>query len=372
MKPDEQMALELQAQGLTRKQIAEQMDLTERQVKRLLERARAWLRSPQGQRDAIRNAGLDSSTARHGWRKVKNEDGSSDSVFWKAEHNDAGDSDLIERVADAFKDIPAYEPRSADMVASDLLSLYVLTDAHIGQYSWGEETGGQDYDLYHAERDIEDAFTAVTSWIPDGGEALLILNGDTLHADSQDNMTPKSKNVLDVDGRQFKVLDTAIRSISWVVEHLLDKHQTVKVRVQRGNHDVNAHHILTFALAERYRDASRVSVVKDPNELFTHRHGKTLIAAEHGDRTKADNFVHKVADTCLYWTAAPFRYGFSGHVHKYQVARIGGMLWHSMDAFCPPDSFGSRFTGQRNQTAMVFCKERGLILTANDPILRGE
>jgi len=101
------------------------------------------------------------------------------------------------------------------------------------------------------------------------------------------------------------------------------------------------------------------------------RHGAVCIAAEHGDRAKADTFVHKVADVCPYWSDTPFRYGFSGHVHKHQVSRIGGMLWHSLDAFCAPDSYGSRFPGRRMQSAMVFCKVRGLILTANDPILRG-
>lgn len=371
MKQDEKQAMDLQAQGMTRAQIADVMGKSVRQVKSLLERARAWQRASSGQRAAILSSGLDITSARHGWRKVKNADGSSDSVFWKAE-SAVDDAELIERVADAFRDIPAYKPRPVEMVASDLLTLYVLTDAHIGQYSWGDETGGQDYDLHHAERDICDAFTAVTSLVPDGGEALLILNGDTLHADSQDNMTPSSKNILDVDGRQFKVLDTAIRSIAWVIEHLLDKHQKVKVRVQRGNHDENAHHILTFALSERYRNAGRVIVVKDPNELFMVRHGSVLIAAEHGDRAKAENFVHKVADVCPYWSETHFRYGFTGHVHRHQVARIGGMLWHSLDAFCPSDSYGYRFSGRRNQTAMVFSKDRGLILTANDPIERGE
>lgn len=364
MTPEQKRVYDAVQSGLTLRKAATTLAISYECAKSRYKRAKKWLEADPSARAASEAVG--SNMIPHSaWHKKNGV-----SVYYKYPQSDESES-VIDRVAEAFKNIPAYQDRDSSFEVSELLSLYVLTDAHIGQYSWEKETGGQAYDVDLAERDITDAFTAVTKLVPSGGDAVLLLNGDTLHADSQENMTPASKHVLDVDGRQFKVLDAAIRAIAWVVEHLLDKHERVKVRVQRGNHDVNAHHILTFALSERYRDTGRVTVVKDPNELFMIRHGSVCIAAEHGDRAKAEQFVHKVADVCPYWSDAPFRYGFSGHVHRMQVSRIGGMLWHSLDAFCPSDSYGSRFPGRRMQTAMVFCKDRGLILTANDPIIRG-
>lgn len=348
--------------GLTVRQAANALDISYEAAKSRYRRAKKWIEADPSAQVAATAAGANRLPKSY-WVTPRGV-----SAYFGPEEK--SDDDFIEDVKSAFNGIPAYVERPSDFTMSELLSLYILTDAHIGMYAWEKETGGQSYDVDLAERDICDSFTAVTSLIPSGGEAVLILNGDTLHADNSDNQTPASKHILDVDGRQFKILDAAIRSIAWVIEHLLTKHEKVKVRVSRGNHDQNAHHILTFALAERYRDTGRVTVVKDPNELFMIRHGSVLIASEHGDRAKAETFVHKVADVCPYWSDAPFRYGFSGHVHKHQVSRIGGMLWHSLDAFCPVDSYSSRFPGRRNQSAMVFCKERGLILTANDPIIR--
>lgn len=362
MTPDQKRVYDGVQSGRTVRQMADVLCISFECAKSRYKRAKKWMEADPSAQSAASAAGANRLPKSY-WVTPRGV-----SAFFGPEEK--SDEDVIEQVKEAFIGIPAYVSIESEFEASELLSLYVLTDAHIGMYAWEKETGGQAYDVDLAERDICDSFSAVTKLIPSGGDALLLLNGDTLHADNQDNMTPASKHILDVDGRQFKVLDCAIRSIAWIVEHLLEKHERVKVRVQRGNHDQNAHHILTFAMSERYRDTSRVLVVKDPNELFMIRHGAVLIAAEHGDRAKADTFVHKVADVCPYWSDAPFRYGFSGHVHKMQVSRIGGMLWHSLDAFCPSDSYGSRFPGRRMQTAMVFCKDRGLILTANDPILR--
>lgn len=364
MTPEQKRVYDAVQSGLTLRQAAKTLCISYDTARGRYRRAQKWVDADPSAQIAATAAGA--NVVPHSYWIKK--DGVS--AYFKTPQQADEQESLIERVAEAFKHIPAYVERPSDFTMSELLSLYILTDAHIGMYAWEKETGGQSYDVDLAERDICDSFTAVTSLVPSGGEAVLILNGDTLHADNSDNQTPASKHILDVDGRQFKILDAAIRSIAWVIEHLLTKHEKVKVRVSRGNHDQNAHHILTFALAERYRDTGRVTVVKDPNELFMIRHGSVLIASEHGDRAKAETFVHKVADVCPYWSDAPFRYGFSGHVHKHQVSRIGGMLWHSLDAFCPVDSYSSRFPGRRNQSAMVFCKERGLILTANDPIIR--
>lgn len=370
MQIEQQEALRLRESGLSRPAIAAKMNKTERQVKSLLERARQYLNASEGQRQAVANAGLDLSSAKHGWRKVKNADGSSDSVFWKAEVE--GRDEWLSTVVDAFKDIPVFTPAATTFVDNDLCTVYPLFDSHLGMHAWGDETGGDDYDLKLAERDIQSSFARLSKLTPIGGDAVLILGGDTLHADDGKNETPKSKHHLDVDGRHHKVLQTAVRSIAWAIEHLAYHHQRVFVRVLAGNHDPASHLVLKFALAERYRDVPRIVVDMSPMDLFMHRHGKCLIAAHHGDKSPPERLAMMLADVCKDWSQTTERVILTGHIHHMSSKDFPGIQWRSMRAFCPPDAYGAGFGPRRELRAIVFDAKRGIVIEARDGIGRGE
>lgn len=371
MKPDEKKALDLQAQGMTRAQIADVMGKTVRQVKSLLERARAWQRAPQGQKDAIRNAGLDTYTARHGWRKVKNADGSSDSVFWKSE-SAVDDNDLIERVADAFRDVQAYIPTDADFTANDLLTVYPLYDLHVGMLAWSKETGGQDYDLELFRSDLMQAIDTVSQRSPASEQALVIFGGDTLHVDDYSNETPASRHKMDADGRFEKMTDVAIESMTHAIESLLQRHAKVSVVVLVGNHDQSSHIILKAALKQRYRNSSRIEFMPSYRDVFWMKHGKTLIFAHHGDKMKPERLAMIVADQCPYWSDTRYRVALTGHLHSLKVQDFPGVTHYTLRAFAPADAYGASFGGVRGITAMTFSEQTGLTVTAHDPIERGE
>lgn len=364
MSPDQKEALELRESGLSRVQIAQRMGRSVRQVKSLLEKARRWRDADPAAVGAATAAG--SNSLPHSfWKKTDDY-----SVYYKVPQEDS-QADLIDRVSEAFKDIPAYEAVPVDAVASDLLTVYPLMDAHFGMYAWSDETGGDDYDLDHAENDVKSAFGSLDLLTPRSGSALLILGGDTLHANDSRNETPKSKHKLDVDGRNFKVIDTAIRCISWIIEHLAYRHDKVTVRVLAGNHDPDAHHILTFALAERYRDISRIVIDKSPMDLLMFRHGTCLIAAHHGDKSPPQRLAMMIADVCSYWSEVRHRHILTGHIHHESAKDFPGIKWESLRAFCPPDAYGSGFAPRRALQAMVFSETKGRILVAHDPIERG-
>lgn len=349
--------LAMREQGLTRLQIAMRTGRTERQVKSALERAR---RDPAVAK-AMASIGTDMVPAAI-WDKTD----PSRSILLKPAV--VGEQDLIGKLAEAFENIPAYEPVAVDLMQSDLLHVYSLFDAHIGMRAWGKETYGQDYDLKLAEQDIKSAITRLTE---DGGEALLIVGGDTLHHDNNDNCTPASKHPLDVDGRHRLVVETAIRSIAWSAEHLATRHERVTIKVHRGNHDPSSHLILAFALKERYRKCSRITVDMNETDWFWKQWGKCAIFTTHGDKPRSpDTFIHKMADICPFWSASPHRVAITGHVHKMQMARIGGALWCSVDGFCPPDEYGSQFPGRRGMAKMTFDKERGMTGMTFDPVWR--
>jgi hypothetical protein len=123
---------------------------------------------------------------------------------------------------------------------------------------------------------------------PDSAEGVLIIGGDFFHADDNRSETPGHKHKLDVDSRHWRVLDLGVALIAEVIDTLAHKHAQLTVRVLRGNHDEHSHAILTFALAQRYRNTAHITVDKDPRDIFMKQWGRCLIAAHHGDKARAE------------------------------------------------------------------------------------
>lgn len=307
------------------------------------------------------------------WIKTgKDEDGVSRSVYLKPAQEPV--EDILEKIAAAFESVqPAVAVTPPESVMDDLCTVWPVMDLHLGMRAWGAETGEQDYDLGLACQDLRYAFAKVLALTPASKEAVLILGGDTLHADDDKAETPQSKHKLDVDGRQFKVTDTAIQIISEIIETLLGKHAFLTVRVLRGNHDPNAHRTLTFALAERYRDEPRILVEKDPRDLFMKQWGRAAIFAHHGDRGKPDRMALYISDVCPFWSQTKHRHYLVGHVHHDHAKDIGPLRYESLRAFCPPDSYaaGMGYGPRRALQALTFHNRDGLVLRALDPIGRG-
>ena len=333
-------------------------------------KARGMHLSP-GARHSVSSAQLVPGEARGGHRRVYDESGKQiDTVRWSVPQDAPTAEDTLARIAAAFSDIPAAPavapPTNA---ADDLCALFPLYDVHWGMHAWGAETGGQDYDLKLAESDLLGAFDRVLAVTPDCGHAVILIGGDFFHADDTRNETPAHHHKLDSDGRFFKTIDTAIRALDHIIRRVQAKASTVTVRVMRGNHDEHSHLPLTFALAERFRD-SRVTVLKEPRDLFMFQWGRASIFGHHGDKSTPTEFVLKLADVCPFWTESPHRKAYTGHRHKMAAQRIGGVAWEQLDAFCPPDAYGSTWTGRRSFKADVFSKQSGLFMSAYDPLER--
>jgi hypothetical protein len=302
------------------------------------------------------------------WAKTRSEDGTSYSVLLKPQEMP---EETLDRIREAFEGMaPAAPVIPPEKVAVDLCNVIPLYDVHWGMHAWGAETGGDDYDLKHAEADMKRAFEGVLQLIPQGDTAVLLIGGDFYHADDNTAQTPASKHSLDVDGRMHKVIETSIAVLSYVIQRLLERHMNVMVRVLRGNHDEHSHLVLKFALDQRYREEPRVTVDKSPRDLFMFQWGRVGVFGHHGDKGKPVDFVLKLADVCPFWTATPHRHAYTGHFHRMEAQRIGGLAWERLDAFAPPDSYGSTWAGRRVLKADTYHKRYGRVLTAFDPIER--
>lgn len=282
---------------------------------------------------------------------------------------------VAERIRAALEGLVPSEPVVApESVMADLCAVYPLMDAHVGMMAWGRETGAQDYDLDHAAQDMRHAFAKVLAMTPAAEQAILLIGGDYFHSDDTRAETPANRHRLDVDGRFWKVLDVGIGIIAETVARLLAKHAKLHVRVLRGNHDPHSSMTLNFALAERYRNEPRITVEKEPRDLFMMQWGKCAIFAHHGDKGKPQQMALYLSDVCPFWSQTRHRHYLTGHVHHDQAKDLGPLRFESLRAFCPPDAYaaGMGYGARRALQSITFHKQDGLVLRALDPIDRDE
>lgn len=360
IKQEQITAARLKAEGLSISAIGKQMGLNRHQVRR---------RILSAERDPAINAamehigtGMEPSTI---WLKDDKY-----SIMLRPEKRPDGYT--IEDIVAAFDDVtpaaPVVPPAS---VNDDLLSIYPLFDVHFGMLAWGEESG-EDYDTKLAQSDMAMALGKTMALTPDSHTALLLIGGDFFHADDGNAETPASKHKLDVDGRHDRVIDLGVDLLANAVEALLRKHNTIRIKVMRGNHDLHAHIVLRVAMSQRYRDEPRVIVDIGKADLFHMSWGVGLIAAHHGDRSKPERLALEIADTCPEWSSTRQRYVFTGHVHHTQIKDLGAIQWESLRAFCPRDAYaaGHHYSSRRQMQSITFHKDDGLVLRAYDPVTR--
>ena len=223
----------------------------------------------------------------------------------------------VEGLASEIVPLPPIErPQYAD---ANLLTVIPLGDPHFGLLTWGEEVGAN-FDLAIAERLTFAAVDRICARTPSSHTALLLNLGDFFHADNASNRTPRSGAELDVDGRFQKIAQVGVRAIERCIMRMLEKHERVIVRNNRGNHDPHQAAMLTICLSMRFHDNPRVTVESGPSSFYYLRWGKTLIGSTHGDGAKLSDLPMIMAtDVPHEWAAATWRVWHCGHFHHNQT-----------------------------------------------------
>ena len=131
--------------------------------------------------------------------------------------------------------------------SNDLLSVYPWGDPHFGMMAWWQDAGA-DFDLDEAERLTMGAVDRLVASAPEGSVGLLLNLGDMFHADNQKNQS-QSGHQLDVSGRWAQVQQVGLRAMIHCVRRMLEKHSTVIVKINRGNHDDHSAYALSLMLS---------------------------------------------------------------------------------------------------------------------------
>lgn len=227
-------------------------------------------------------------------------------------------------------------------VNADLLSLYTITDYHVGMLAWREE-GGADWDLKIAERTLIDCFRHLVNGAPPAKHAVVYQGGDFLHTDGFMPLTPTSKHVLDADSRFPKIVQVAVRALRAIANAALEKHAHVHVIMEEGNHDLASSVWLRALFAALYEKEPRVTVETSPLPYHAYQHGKTMLAFHHGHLTKPDKLPGLMAaQFSKMWGETQYRYGHMGHQHHRYVKEHSGMTVEQHRTLAARDAHASR------------------------------
>ena len=337
--------IELAMTGISKREIADKIGITERRVFKALQsiKARAAMAgiAPDADLDYKIPVGFNvkgTSTL------IDKTTGESKLQWIKTDANKEAQEELMRECVEALKaELPKYAPVAfKSTTARELCTVYTITDAHVGMKAWGKETGA-DWDLEIAEKTITSAIFELVNAAPCSHTAVVAQLGDFLHADSITPLTPTSGHLLDADDRFSKVVQVAIRILRRVIAYCLLKHERIVFINAEGNHDLSSSIWLRELFKAVYENEPRIEVVDTPLPYYVYQHGETMLAWHHGHMKKNDQlpllFASQFHDM---WGRTKKRYCHTGHRHHYDEKEHSGMYVVQHSTIAARDAYAAR------------------------------
>jgi UDP-2,3-diacylglucosamine pyrophosphatase LpxH len=298
--------------------------------------------------------------------KIDDEGVSRPVLDWIKTKADPNLDDIVNAIQDVFDEYTGRSPAELIVPLTDtieeLLTVYCMADLHLGLYAWEMETGAN-FDTEKACEVLRNVMHRLVGASPASSVGILLGLGDFFHTDSSSNQTSKSANPLDVDSRYARCIEFGIKLNVEMIELMLEKHQVVIWRGVRGNHDEHSSIALSAAMAAWFRNNPRVIVDTSPSPHWVYQHGKTLLAATHGDmlKTATKMALWLAADNAKLWGDTCFRYVHFGHIHHVTAAEIGGAVMESHRSLSVKDAWhaASGYVSGRGMTAITYSKAGG-------------
>lgn len=296
------------------------------------------------------------------------------SRYYKADGSPGGFWVKANKNAEAMRAamIAAAEALSADIVRADpvpepidinddLLSCYILTDYHLGQMAWLEETGAA-WDTKLAEDMLVRWFKAAIKAAPNSKQAVLVELGDFLHTDGLLALTPTSGNLLDTDARYQQIVQVCVRVLRRVIDMLLEKHESVHVILAEGNHDLAGSVWLRAMFTALYEKEPRVSVDNSHTPFYAYEWGQTSLFIHHGHKRKMEDVSMVFAG--LYrdlFGRTKYSYAHTGHLHHVASKEDNLMIVRQHPTLAAKDAHSARagYSAQRSASVITYSKQWG-------------
>ena len=328
---DEQAtAVQLKADGYTRKQIADHMGLTERQVKTRLAGAAKWDNVGDFVKGKLNKHGIDDLGGLHsGWLELTGDDGKKTGNLYFQTGETEDDVASVEEVIDAACErladrspvvaIPKY-------LGGENLMVISPADIHMGKLSEAFETGDE-YTLEIAERRTKEGVMGLLEigqkW---GLEAITINTGnDSLHVDNNSGTTTGGTKQ-STTGSIFGMFDAMMETWVWVIETAAE-YAPVHIVFDPSNHPWVSDWMLNRALLAWFRNDERVTFDVKMSDI-RHRkyqvYGCNLIGYSHGDGAKEKDLPNLMQYECREWWGKTQRgYWIIKHKHHKDAKTVG-------------------------------------------------
>jgi hypothetical protein len=240
--------------------------------------------------------------------------------------------------------LPRLEPIIApEQFNADLLTMYTLTDAHIGMLAWHRENMQADWDLTIAEAVIVGCFEQIIKSSPDSETAVLNQLGDLLHYDGLSAVTPTSGHVLDADGRFTKMVEVAVRVLRRIINMLLAKHKNVHVILAEGNHDMASSVWLRTMFKALYENEPRITVDDSALPYYAYEFGEVMLTFHHSHLKKFGAMREIIpAMFSEIWGRTKKRYCHTGNYHHTKEEEHAGLKVFQHPTLAARDAYASR------------------------------
>lgn len=237
--------------------------------------------------------------------------------------------------------------------ARPAMAVYPLCDVHVGKLAWKPEAG-VDNDLKITERRYRESIERL-KYFTRGVEverAVIGVGNDLVHIDNKAAQTT-SGTPMNCDGRLGKIVTVAFDLMTWTIDDLLTRVDSVEVLHVPGNHDSNVSYFIARMLDERFRHCKRVHVDIDPISRKYVHWGCNLIGFTHGEGVSNPNNLPTIMATEKpeEWAKSTCREWHLGHEHtekkfttrdiqekhgvvmRWNSALSGGDAWHHWKGF---------------------------------------
>lgn len=292
-----------------------------------------------------------------------NKDGKPTGQWVKSKLDDAHRLEAMRAAIESMAaEVPAIAATPAPLVSdADLLTLYTMTDCHVGMLAWPPETGGA-WDVDIAERVLTGCFSAMVDAAPASGTAVIAQLGDWLHYDSFRPETPTSRHLLDADTRFEKTVTVGVRILRRLVDLALAKHTRVILLCAEGNHDMASSVWMRIMFGQVYGAEPRVEVLQSPLPFYVVEHGNVLLGFHHGHLVKNASLPALFATEFReHWGRCGKVYIHTGDKHHIEERDSRGVRIIQHPTLAARDAYASRggWLSARQAAAITYHRQFG-------------
>jgi hypothetical protein len=264
---------------------------------------------------------------------------------WERQHPEAArQQEAMQAAIDAMREeiprLAPIKPPAGSLTA--LANLYTITDFHLGMYAWAKE-GGDDWNLEIAEKTLLASFSHMFTTAPPARKAIINIQGDFLHTDGPEAITPTHGHQLDASGRYSEMVAVAVRVLRRVCDLALLCHAEVEVLFVEGNHDLRGSMWLRHLFGALYESEPRLTVNDSELPYYAIQWGKVMLAFHHGHISKNESLpLLFAAQFPSVWGATLKRYAHTGHQHHAEEKEHSGMRVMRHQTLAPRDAHAAR------------------------------